>query len=200
MLDYIIHGDVVEIKKAIDVLNKSEDVNELKDALEILEFHTQSIDHANNLDKLSGLDPVLRMLEHNDDGVKLMAAWVLGTCSQNNPEFQQLLYDRGGIEKLSNIFISSDNNELLRKIIYAISGSLRNQESSIQSFTNLKGFERCVDILKNSKDEHLKAKVAFMLRSLGRDFSIVRDIVKKENLYDTIIKLLELEKGTKLFE
>lgn len=181
-------------------MNTSEKVNELKDALEILEFHTQSIDLANDLDKLSGLDPVLRMLDHEDNSVKLMAAWVLGTCSQNNASFQQLLHERGGVEKLTKLFISSDDSELLRKLVYALSSSLRNQDASVQTFNALKGFERCVEVLKSSKEEQLKSKVAFMLHTLGRDFSIVRDIVEKENLRGTMIKLLELEKGTKLFE
>lgn len=199
-IEYILHGDVVEIKGAIKTLNESKDSEELKKALELLEFYMESIDHANNLVKLNGLVPVLNTMKNEDPEVALMAAWVIGTCAQNNPEFQSVLYNNGGIPALAEHLKETSNTKFINKLIYAISGSIRDHKEATEEFKKESGFDRCISLLKESDDEGLRKKIAFMLSYVGRDNQFLRDQISKENVYDSMCELLELDKSSNIFE
>lgn len=155
----------------------------------------ESMDHANNLAKLNGLQPVLDKMKHQDPEVAIMAVWVLGTCAQNNPEFQKVLFQHNGLLLLVQLLKESKNDKLKSKLIYALSGSVRDNPEGFEQFHENGGMDSCIEILKLSNDEGLKKKTAFMINHLGRDYPNVRDAISNEDLIHVLSQQLELEKN-----
>lgn len=69
-------------------------------AFDNLEQLVESLDNANLLSKLGLWTPLLELLAHEHDQLRLMAAWCVGTAVQNNAPSQERLVALGGVEKL----------------------------------------------------------------------------------------------------
>ncbi|KAI0119159.1 Fes1-domain-containing protein [Daldinia grandis] len=69
-------------------------------AFDNLEQLVESLDNANLLSKLGLWTPLLELLAHEEDQLRLMAAWCVGTAVQNNAPSQERLVALGGVEKL----------------------------------------------------------------------------------------------------
>ncbi|KAI1422160.1 nucleotide exchange factor Fes1-domain-containing protein [Xylaria sp. FL1777] len=69
-------------------------------AFDNLEQLIESLDNANLLSKLGLWTPLLACLAHDEDQIRLMAAWCVGTAVQNNEPSQERLVALGGVEKL----------------------------------------------------------------------------------------------------
>jgi hsp70-interacting protein len=49
----------------------------------------ESIDNANDMQKLGLWPPLVKLLEDSSDQIRQQAAWVAGTAVQNNPKAQE---------------------------------------------------------------------------------------------------------------
>ncbi|KAI0540046.1 nucleotide exchange factor Fes1-domain-containing protein [Xylaria digitata] len=124
-------------------------------AFDNLEQLIESLDNANLLSNLGLWTPLLECLAHDEDEIRLMAAWCIGTAVQNNEPSQERLVALGGVEKLVQMAVgkrlpasSSANGESgdgaktgetekqetntnRRKAVYALSSAVRNYQPAM---------------------------------------------------------------------
>ncbi|KAI0884475.1 Fes1-domain-containing protein [Annulohypoxylon maeteangense] len=127
-------------------------------AFDNLEQLVESLDNANLLSRLGLWTPLLELLGHEEDQLRLMAAWCVGTAVQNNAPSQERLVALGGVEKLVAMALgerlpmekrAGDGEEttgeavaaantnggaakdVRRKAIYALSSAVRNYQPAL---------------------------------------------------------------------
>ncbi|KAI1823178.1 nucleotide exchange factor Fes1-domain-containing protein [Xylaria intraflava] len=123
-------------------------------AFDNLEQLIESLDNANLLSKLGLWTPLLECLAHDEDEIRLMAAWCVGTAVQNNEPCQERLVALGGIEKLVQMAVGrrlpspsssatadektaerQETTAVRRKTIYALSSAVRNYQPAMDVCT-----------------------------------------------------------------
>ncbi|KAI1463675.1 Fes1-domain-containing protein [Daldinia caldariorum] len=124
-------------------------------AFDNLEQLVESLDNANLLAKLGLWTPLLELLGHDDDQIRRMAAWCVGTAVQNNEPSQERLVALGGVEKLVRMALGDrlpmekragageetteesaaadreETKDVRRKAIYALSSAVRNYQPAL---------------------------------------------------------------------
>ncbi|KAI1404547.1 Fes1-domain-containing protein [Hypoxylon fuscum] len=122
-------------------------------AFDNLEQLVESLDNANLLSKLGLWTPLLELLGHEEDQLRLMAAWCVGTAVQNNAPSQERLVALGGVEKLVSLALGervpmekragdgdetaeeavagSETKDVRRKAVYALSSAVRNYQPAL---------------------------------------------------------------------
>ncbi|KAK1760475.1 nucleotide exchange factor Fes1-domain-containing protein [Echria macrotheca] len=109
----------------------------------------ESLDNANNLETLSLWPPLLDLLQHEEQDLRRMAAWCVGTAVQNNQKTQERLLARGGLPRLVHLATHDDEHEAVRrKAIYALSSAVRNYQPAMDVAAEelkKKGHEGLVD-------------------------------------------------------
>ncbi|KAK6952206.1 hypothetical protein Daesc_006739 [Daldinia eschscholtzii] len=125
-------------------------------AFDNLEQLVESLDNANLLSKLGLWTPLLELLGHEEDQMRLMAAWCVGTAVQNNAPSQERLVALGGVEKLVRMALGDrlpmekragggeetteqsvaaadqgETKEVRRKAVYALSSAVRNYQPAL---------------------------------------------------------------------
>ena len=123
------------MKAAIEVITDASPDNTLENrlvAFDNFEQLIESLDNANNLEKLDLWRPLLGLLEHEERELRRMAAWCVGTAVQNNEKTQERLHALGGIEPLVKLATHEDETEAVRrKAIYALSSAVRNHQPAM---------------------------------------------------------------------
>lgn len=128
-------------------------------AFDNLEQLVESLDNANLLSKLGLWTPLLELLGHEEDQLRLMAAWCVGTAVQNNAPSQERLLALGGVEKLVGMTLgervpmekragdgtettgealaaaangnTGETKDVRRKAVYALSSAVRNYQPAL---------------------------------------------------------------------
>ncbi|KAI1214867.1 Fes1-domain-containing protein [Annulohypoxylon truncatum] len=126
-------------------------------AFDNLEQLVESLDNANLLSKLGLWTPLLELLGHEEDQLRLMAAWCVGTAVQNNAPSQERLVALGGVEKLVGMALgerlpmekragdgdettgeavaangaAEETKDVRRKAVYALSSAVRNYQPAL---------------------------------------------------------------------
>ncbi|KAI1165237.1 nucleotide exchange factor Fes1-domain-containing protein [Nemania serpens] len=127
-------------------------------AFDNLEQLIESLDNANLLSKLGLWTPLLECLAHDEDEIRLMAAWCVGTAVQNNEPSQERLVALGGVERLVRVAVGErlpapasatnggeegdkkdegrgagkeETNKVRRKALYALSSAVRNYQPAM---------------------------------------------------------------------
>lgn len=96
----------------------------------------ENLDNANNLGPLALWTPLLSCLAHEEQEIRRMAAWCVGTAVQNNEKSQERLLAMNGIPPLVKLAIGEENGaEVRRKAVYALSSACRNYQPSMDSLT-----------------------------------------------------------------
>ncbi|KAI1753506.1 nucleotide exchange factor Fes1-domain-containing protein [Xylaria castorea] len=126
-------------------------------AFDNLEQLIESLDNANLLSKMGLWTPLLECLAHDEDEIRLMAAWCVGTAVQNNEPSQERLVALGGVEKLVQMAVGKrlspapaangeergggeqqanrageeETQKVRRKAVYALSSAIRNYQPAM---------------------------------------------------------------------
>ncbi|XP_014517152.1 hsp70 nucleotide exchange factor FES1 [Vigna radiata var. radiata] len=161
-------SDAELMKIAIrDLNNVSTSLEDRRRALQELLELVESLDNANDLDKLGGLVAVSKELNHSDPGIRTIAAWVLGKASQNNPIVQQQIMELRVLSRLVKM-VNSNSLEEANKALYAVSALIRNNLASQELFYAEAGGWMLQDILNNtSVDIKLRRKAVLLLADLA---------------------------------
>lgn len=126
-------------------------------AIEDLEDYIGTIDRAQDLHKIQGLEPLLRHLECDYDNLAWRAASVLGSLVQNNPQTQETVTKLGAIPKLITVLNkhklsnTTDEHNCVSKALYALSGLLRHYDPALNAYIINKGPYQLLDVLINPK-------------------------------------------------
>ncbi|KAK8468350.1 hypothetical protein PHAVU_006G013100 [Phaseolus vulgaris] len=161
-------SDAELMKIAIrDLNNVSTSLEDRHRALQELLELVESIDNANDINKLGGLVAVTKELNHSDPVIRTLAAWVLGKASQNNPIVQQQIMELRVLSRLMKM-INSNSLEEANKALYAVSALIRNNLTSQELFYAEAGGWMLQDILNNaSLDIKLRRKAVLLLADLA---------------------------------
>ncbi|KAL2268660.1 hypothetical protein VTJ83DRAFT_3506 [Remersonia thermophila] len=116
------------MRAAMEVLtDSSTDLENKLIAFDNFEQLIESLDNANNLEPLALWTPLLSLLEHEEQEMRRMAAWCVGTAVQNNARTQERLVAMGGVPKLVGLATKEgEHHAVRRKAVYALSSAVRN--------------------------------------------------------------------------
>ncbi|KAK2972338.1 hypothetical protein RJ640_014396 [Escallonia rubra] len=123
--------------------------NDIKDMLDELQEHVESIDNANDLHSIGGLVPLLNYLKNSDAGIRAKVAEVVTTIVQNNPRSQQLVMEASGLEPLLFNFTSDPDINVRTTALSAISSLIRHNKPGITAFRLANGYAALRDALSS---------------------------------------------------
>lgn len=141
-------------------------------ALEELEGFVQGIDNANDLGPIGCWPILMKVVQSEEDDVKMNALWVIGTALQNNPKAQDQFEKINGFEMLLKIKV--DTNACVLKLLRCFSALLQHSEANLGLFLNMGGFERLCAWTSN---ETLRGRMLFVLKVLLQEFSSVAKLL-----------------------
>ncbi|CAK7335986.1 unnamed protein product [Dovyalis caffra] len=119
-------SDAQLMQTAIDDLNNSSlSLEDRQRALQELLILVEPLDNANDLNKLGGFAVVIQELNHPDQDIRRLSAWVLGKACQNNAVVQKQILELGALTKLIKMVKSTSVEEVI-KALYAVSALIRN--------------------------------------------------------------------------
>ncbi|KAH0833934.1 Fes1-domain-containing protein [Lanmaoa asiatica] len=170
IIDHILgKPDVQLMKEALEVaLDTSKNEDQRIAAMDDLEMLVESIDNANDLQKLKMWEPLhgLVGLPSTTDSLRLQTLWVLGTALQNNPAAQSSYFSLDPIPAILACLSPSSNSAGTRsKALYALSGLLKHNAAAVKTFTDLQGWNALRNSLEDS-DITLRRKTAFLINTL----------------------------------
>ncbi|CDP06587.1 unnamed protein product [Coffea canephora] len=148
--------DVIRRMKAITLVMQTPDQvlesqgvtpQDLEDMLDELQEHVESIDMANDLHSIGGLNPLLKYLRNSHANIRAKAAEVVSTIVQNNPRSQQLVMEANGLEPLLHNFTSDPDVTVRTKALGAISSLIRHNKPGIAAFRLANGYSALRDAL-----------------------------------------------------
>ncbi|EMS58400.1 Hsp70 nucleotide exchange factor fes1 [Triticum urartu] len=150
--------EIAQVMKTPDDVLQSHGVTpeNIEDMLDELQEHVESIDMANDLHSIGGLDPLLGYLKNSHAGIRAKAAEVVSTVVQNNPKSQQLVMESNGLEPLLTNFRSDPSTTARTKALGAISSLIRNNQSGLAAFRLGNGHAALKDAL-GSDDARLQS-------------------------------------------
>ncbi|XP_020179504.1 uncharacterized protein [Aegilops tauschii subsp. strangulata] len=163
--------EIAQVMKTPDDVLQSHGVNPeniegtFSDMLDELQEHVESIDMANDLHSIGGLDPLLGYLKNSHAGIRAKAAEVVSTVVQNNPKSQQLVMESNGLEPLLTNFRSDPSTTARTKALGAISSLIRNNQSGLAAFRLGNGHAALKDAL-GSDDARLQRKALHLTQYL----------------------------------
>ncbi|KAJ4773238.1 Hsp70 nucleotide exchange factor FES1 [Rhynchospora pubera] len=174
-------SDAELMKIAIaDLNNSSSSTQERLHALNELLVLVEPIDNALDMDKLGGLEAVIKELKDIESEIRTASAWVLGKASQNNVVVQDQVLGYGALTRLMKMVQSSYTEEAV-KAFYAISALIRNNERGQELFYLEGGDVLLQDMLTNSSiDIRLQKKVVFLVADLA-DYQATTSANDKNN-------------------
>lgn len=175
------------MKQLIQVLQNPAADEETKEvALENFEMLIENMDNANNIGNM-GFWPVINGQLKSDvpEPRRVLAASIVGTATQNNPESQQAFHDSNGMGELITM-AQSELAEPRLKALFAITSYIRNFEPGYKQFDAANGWV-LVDLNK-------EAPTKVLLRTLSLVSAILStglDAKKQELLHSAnLVQLL----------
>ncbi|CAA7019255.1 unnamed protein product [Microthlaspi erraticum] len=191
-----------------DLNNSSLSLEDRHRALQELLILVEPIDNANDLSKSGGLKVVAGELSHSDSDTRKLAAWVLGTASQNNPFVQEQVLGTGALTTLIKMVNSSSTEEAV-KALFAVSALIRNNVAGQDMFYAAHGYIMLQDVMRNeSLDIKLRRKAVFLVGDLAEcqvqnteksELPIFSDRVFLKSVVD-LIAVLDLDLQEKALE
>ncbi|KAK6458283.1 Hsp70 nucleotide exchange factor FES1 [Scheffersomyces xylosifermentans] len=146
MLDQLFGGpdEPTLMKQAILVVEHPEATLENKEiALDNFEMLIENLDNANNIQNMKLWPSIIKQLDSDiPESLRVLAASIIGTAVQNNPNSQEAFNKTNGVQQL--VKIASDpksSKELLSKSLYALSSFLRNNASGYANFEESDGWK-----------------------------------------------------------
>ncbi|KAF3064644.1 Hsp70 nucleotide exchange factor FES1 [Daldinia childiae] len=135
-------------------------------AFDNLEQLVESLDNANLLSKLGLWTPLLELLAHEEDQLRLMAAWCVGTAVQNNAPSQERLVALGGVERLVTMALGD------RLPVEKRAGAGEEKETTKA--------EESVTATNQGETKDVRRKAVYALSSAVRNYQPALDVAAKE--------------------
>lgn len=167
-----VNSDTEIIKKSISNMKSSNDKKELLKILDDLEFVVHKYDNGLVFSDLGGFEMVMNRLNStHDSDLKMKLALVLGSSLQSNFYVQKHALDSNLLQLILNQITisthSANQDKVLAKFIFVLSGFLRNYPSAQNHFIQHNGIETLVKVLENhSYCIKIKVKVLTLINDL----------------------------------
>uniref|UniRef100_A0A453MAG8 Nucleotide exchange factor Fes1 domain-containing protein n=1 Tax=Aegilops tauschii subsp. strangulata TaxID=200361 RepID=A0A453MAG8_AEGTS len=181
--------EIAQVMKTPDDVLQSHGVNpeNIEDMLDELQEHVESIDMANDLHSIGGLDPLLGYLKNSHAGIRAKAAEVVSTVVQNNPKSQQLVMESNGLEPLLTNFRSDPSTTARTKALGAISSLIRNNQSGLAAFRLGNGHAALKDAL-GSDDARLQRKALHLTQYLLNNKAAASNALPDQDKLKDVLK------------
>ncbi|KAI1663068.1 Fes1-domain-containing protein [Daldinia decipiens] len=140
-------------------------------AFDNLEQLVESLDNANLLSKLGLWTPLLELLAHEEDQLRLMAAWCVGTAVQNNAPSQERLVALGGVERLVTMALGD------RLPVEKRTGAGEEEETTTTTTTKPEESAAAAD---QGETKDVRRKAVYALSSAVRNYQPALDVAAKE--------------------
>ncbi|KAL5218702.1 hypothetical protein ABZP36_019386 [Zizania latifolia] len=182
--------EITQVMKTPDDVLRSHGVTpeNIEDMLDELQEHVESIDMANDLRSIGGLDPLLGYLKNSHAGIRAKAAEVVSKIVQNNPKSQQLVMESNGLEPLLMNFSSDPSTNSRTKALGAISSLIRHNQPGVAAFRLGNDYAALKDAL-DSDDAILQRKALHLIQYLLHDNRADRNVATELGLPKLMIHL-----------
>lgn len=203
------HTNLIDrLKECLHILHafqsdSSLSVDDIATTMEEIASLCEDIDLACDFHKIGGFPAIIQFLKHSNSNLRLNAADVLATVSQNNEYCQDILlkeHNALGLLLEMSIQLDTDVKQLVAiKAMYAISCLIRQNSFGIDNFLASNGFEYLLEGLK-SNNAKLKLKIIFLLRSLCKENHNVHEAINSNNFLKTFLSLLNKYESFEILE
>lgn len=175
VIDHIMgKDDATHMKEAMAAITHPDQPLDQKEiAFDNLELLVEHVDNAINLASLGLWPPLVAQLEAPEAPMRRMAAWVVGTAVQNNPQVQSDFLATGekGLAKLVSMVASDPDAQVRAKCVYAVSCTLRHNPLAVAQLSQLdQGWPALLGLVSvNTHDISTLKRVVFMMGNLLRE-------------------------------
>lgn len=116
--------------------NPSAEEDDLLNQLDELRDIVEQIDMAHVFAKFGGVDVFIGVLESRSQSVQFraMLAAILATVAQNNVMVQNLMQEKGFVDRLSAAFMVENEEKVLNKLLFALSAAIRGHPGAEEAF------------------------------------------------------------------
>ncbi|KAF4574912.1 hsp70 nucleotide exchange factor fes1 [Pleurotus pulmonarius] len=161
--------DAVQMKEDLSVaVDEARSEEDRISALDHLEMLVESIDNANDLEKLKMWEPLHSLFQatSSTSDIKMQALWVIGTALQNNPAAQHAYLSYSPLQALTSFLKPSpaSSPQIRSKVIYVLSGLLKHNAISLNAL-GPDGWETLKSGLQDP-DIAVRRKIIFLLNTL----------------------------------
>ncbi|CAI5504121.1 unnamed protein product [Closterium sp. Naga37s-1] len=125
-------------------------VDEMAGMLEELQEHVESIDMANDLKAIGGLEPLLRFLKSPHAILRARAAEVVTTMVQNNEKSQRSVMEAGGHLTLMDMILNDADVTARTKAVGAISSLVRHNPEGLASLRAVVGIKGLTSLISSA--------------------------------------------------
>jgi len=148
-----------------DTVFTEEELAEVSEVFEGLNFLVEGMDVSLDFEKLGGLKHCLNLLRSQYSSIQWRAADLIANCVQNIPRNQFSVIEEHGFEKLLYLLKDSDVDVVMVKCLYALSSLLGGNPAGEKLFVDLKGTDSVCKLLSHENSK-IRLKVALLLRKV----------------------------------
>jgi len=131
-----LESDAQRMKKLVDTLNSNITVEEMKYALEGIQYFVEDLDLANDLIKVDGLATMIKLIDHEDPEIRYWVAWIIASLTQNNLTTQLAMVKLNVLPLLCGA-IQKETNDLAKdKQLYALSSLVSGNQPLMDLFVD----------------------------------------------------------------
>ncbi|KAJ3223821.1 hsp70 nucleotide exchange factor fes1 [Clydaea vesicula] len=202
--------DSISMKESMEsAVDESLPIDVRVSSLDNFEMFVENLDNANDLKILGLWKPLLNLLQSETVKIRMMAAWIIGTCVQNNAKAQNDLVEMNGLETLIIHLKSEKEISVQIKLLRSISSLITSNATCFKLFYSSKGFELISTFLQKIDSEfflddstedittvvrNFKKKLIYMLNFLLSTEESKLNVVtalacQKENLFEVVLNL-----------
>ncbi|VEV55924.1 conserved Plasmodium protein, unknown function [Plasmodium vinckei vinckei] len=143
---------------------------------------------AKNLDKINALDPLLKLLESNNNHILESVLQIFSLALSNNPVLQDCVFKKNGLKILLLKLQESKQTTVDKKLITAISALIRHHDEGENKFIDYGGIAFLVYGMQTNIYKY-QEKSALLLKHLVHQNKITFEIFEKNKVMNGLIAL-----------
>mmetsp|Transcript_10984 Transcript_10984/g.33693 ORF Transcript_10984/g.33693 Transcript_10984/m.33693 type:complete len:294 (-) Transcript_10984:45-926(-) len=163
IINALFSNEYEEIEKLrVIVANRSVDLENRLEALETLEEFAQDLNYAKNFKKVGILKTLVDLYDaEENDKVKIMLVWILGTCMQDVSSIKEDVLSLNGANVLCDA-LDSQNPKLRAKAVMASSALMKNSPELAEQVKSSGVLDKLVLRLRD-EDSAVQSRAIFLL-------------------------------------
>mmetsp|Transcript_475 Transcript_475/g.553 ORF Transcript_475/g.553 Transcript_475/m.553 type:complete len:289 (+) Transcript_475:26-892(+) len=185
-------SDVDRMREILKAYPKTTTKDSKISCLEALQYFVEDIDNAKSFVKIGGFPAILEALKSPDNDFVYWAAWIIASASQNNPEVQKSMFESNALDSLVKMLDEGTSSKVRAKIIYAISGIIKNYPEALSAFEALNGVSSLTGLLQIASTTELR-KILHLLNRLCIQSDSIKNAMLKSNFFMTFDGIIQKE-------
>jgi len=174
-----------------DGVFSEDELTEIADVFEHVNYLLEGRDIANDFDKLGGIKYCLKLLQSNYTSLQWRAADTIANCVQNNSKTQYSVLEEKGFEIMLYTLKKTDVDIVCVKCLYALSSMLGGNTAAEKLFIGLKGVNVVIKFVTNENPK-VRLKSAFLLRKVMLS-ETARFVENKKEIAMQLLEIIGME-------